>query len=147
MENLVIEPAVSPDGLARCLAIRDAVFTREKGVPKEIEVDGHDRLSDTCDHFLLCCAGNDVGAIRCLHTAPDTIRIQRFCFLRDCRGLGLGRAVMEHLESHYCALGVTQIVMDAKFEAAGFYEKCGYRRVSDIFTEAGIPHVKMEKTL
>lgn len=148
MEHLTIQPAASPDALARCLAIRDAVFTREKGVPKEIEVDGHDRLGAGCDHYLIRHAGRDAGALRCLHlTAVSAIRIQRLCFLPDCRGLGLGRAVMAQLESRYRALGFTKIVMDAKYEAAGFYEKCGYRRVSDVFIEAGIPHVRMEKTL
>ena len=28
-----------------------------------------------------------------------------------------------------------------------FYESCGYETVSDVFDEAGIPHVKMETRL
>jgi len=131
--------------LKQCLEIRNTVFVLEKGVPKEIEVDEYDCLNKSCDHFLIKYKGNAVGTIRCFYISGNAIKIQRFCFLKEYRKLGLGKAVMEYIENYYGKRGMTQMMLDAKYEVYGFYEKCGYKRVSDIFMEAGIAHVKMMK--
>lgn len=59
----------------------------------------------------------------------------------------MGKESLAYLERYYSKNGVAEIVMDAKFEVCGFYEKCGYEKVSDIFIEAGIEHIKMRKSL
>ena len=41
--------------------------------------------------------------------------------------------------------GVTFFVLHARQNAAGFYEKSGYRAVGDLFTEVGRPHLRMER--
>lgn len=147
MENFKVQLADSPARLSRCLQIRNAVFTVEKMVPKEIEVDEYDSLNHMCDHFLIQSHETDVGTVRCLHVSENTIRVQRFCFLKAYRGLGLGKAVMSCIEDYYCDRNVIKIELDAKYEVYGFYEKCGYKRISDIFIEADIEHVKMVKEL
>lgn len=145
-ENWIVI-AETQDVLDKCLAVRRAVFTVERGVSEQIEVDGFDRLGDVCDHILIESEGMDVGALRCMHMDDGAIRLQRFCVLQDYRREGHGRMALGLLEEHYRRKGVPKIVLDSKFEAIGFYEKCGYEKVSDIFEEAGIPHVKMEKYL
>lgn len=139
--------ADSADVLARCLRIRELVFTLEKGVPKEIEVDGNDRLDGVCGHFLVILDGRDVGAARLMPAAENAVRIQRFCILKEFRGLGLGRRMIGLLENICRREGAVTMEMDAKLEAAPFYEKCGYERVSGVFTEAGVEHVKMKKEI
>lgn len=133
--------------LERCLGLRNAVFTLERGVPGEIEVDEFDCLDGVCDHILIEGEGRDVGALRCMHMDDGTIRLQRFCVLKDCRGMGYGRIALGLLEEYYWRENVDKLVLDAKFEASGFYEKCGYVKVSELFEEAGILHIKMEKSL
>ena len=59
----------------------------------------------------------------------------------------MGKESLAYLERYYSKNGVAEIVMDAKFEVYGFYKKCGYEKVSDIFIEAGIEHIKMRKSL
>lgn len=147
MKNVEINKVTDEDNLKRCLKIRDKVFTSEKGVPKEIEVDEYDCLNESCNHFLIRKQSNDIGTVRCLYTSKDTIRIQRFCFLKEYRGLGLGKIVIEYIENYYKNQGVTKIEMDAKYEVFGFYEKCGYEKVSDVFIEANIKHIKMKKEI
>ena len=139
--------ADTPELLARCLALRTAVFVREKGVPADIEQDALDNLEGTCTHFLFCRDGEDAGAVRCRPAADNAVQLQRFCILGTCRGTGLGRTALGALEDWYRHRGVAKIVLDAKFEAAGFYAACGYRQTSAVFMEAGVPHVKMEKAL
>ena len=40
-----------------------------------------------------------------------------------------------------------KIVLNARKTAVGFYEKLGYERKGDMFTEVGIAHFKMHKYL
>lgn len=147
MKNIEIYNVEDKNVLERCLEIRDKVFSVEKGVPKEIEVDQFDCLNESCSHFLIRYQNKDVGTIRCLYTSKDTVRIQRFCFLKEYRGLGLGKSVIEYIEHYYKKQGFATVEMDAKYEVCGFYEKCGYEKVSDVFIEANIEHIKMVKDI
>lgn len=147
MKNIEIYEAFNKDILERCLEIRDKVFSVEKGVPKEIEVDKFDCLNESCSHFLISYQNKDAGTIRCLHISNDIAKIQRFCFLKEYRGLGFGKSVIEYIENYYKKQGFATIEMDAKYEVCGFYEKCGYKKVSDIFIEANIKHIKMMKKI
>ena len=140
-------PVNDQTALEQCLAIRNDVFTVEKQVPKSIEVDEYDCLCDACDHFLVQVGGACVGAVRCLHRPAREIQVQRFCLYPRFRGGGTGKAMLAELERRYRAQGAAKLCLDAKFEVSGFYERCGFRRVSEPFIEADVPHVKMEKTL
>lgn len=131
--------------LARCLKIRETVFIIEKNVPKEIEVDSSDCLNGACEHFLILCGGADAGAFRCSRTNGNAVRLQRLCVLKEFRAHGVGKAALEFLESRCRKDGFSAIELDAKLDASPFYEKCGYKKVSEPFIEAGIPHVKMKK--
>lgn len=144
---LKITIAENRETLDLCLQVRNAVFTIEKNISKEIEVDEYDILHGICDHFLLEYDGKPVGALRCMWMSEATVKLQRFCILKEYRKLGLGKEMLEAVELHYRSQSVSEIELDAKYEAHGFYEKCGYRKVSDVFEEAGIPHVKMVKQL
>ena len=108
--------AAAPDLLDRCLAVRQEVFTRDRGVPAAVERDG-------------------------------TLRLQRFCIRKDCRGQGAGRQTLAAVESRFRAEGLSAVVLDAKCSARGFYEACGYEAVSGEFLEAGVPHVAMRRAL
>jgi len=127
--------------------IRNNVFTIEKNVPKEIEVDEFDCLDGRSDHFLIRLDGENAGTLRCVDLSEDTVRLQRFCLEKRFRKRGLGKKLLEYAEKYYCEKGKKRIKMDAQLEAEGFYGKCGYQRVSDIFMEAGIQHVEMTKAI
>ena len=131
--------AAAPDLLDRCLAVRQEVFTREMGVPAD--VDGE------CRHFLITRDGRDIGAVRCLPQEDGTLRLQRFCIRKDCRGQGAGRQTLAAVENRFRAEGLLAVVLDAKCSARGFYEACGYEAVSGEFLEAGVPHVAMRRAL
>lgn len=49
------------------------------------------------------------------------------------RGKGLGRALIEAAKAEAAARGcVSVFVMSFNFQAPGFYEKCGFRRVAEL---------------
>ncbi|MDE5798372.1 MAG: GNAT family N-acetyltransferase [Treponemataceae bacterium] len=147
MPFVEVIPTQDADTLARCLRVREAVFTIEKDVPKEIEADEFDCLNGACEHFLIRCGGKDTGALRCSYTPENAARIQRFCVLKEYRSHGIGKAALEQIESRCRRQGCRAVELDAKLSAAGFYETCDYQTVSDTFTEAGVAHVKMRKAL
>lgn len=139
--------ADTPALLDRCLAVRQAVFTGELGVPAEVERDSRDCLDGECRHFLITRGGQDIGAVRCLLQADGTLRLQRFCIRRDCRGQGAGRQTLREVEERFRREGFSAVALDAKCSAQGFYTACGYETVSGPFLEAGVLHVAMQRPL
>ena len=71
--------------------------------------------------------------------------MQRIAVLKEARGGGYGRAVMEKLEEIGREMGFTKFTLEAQIHAEQFYKKLDYGTVSDVFLDAGIEHVRMEK--
>ena len=71
------------------------------------------------------------------------IHLGRFLTLRH--GEGLGRRLMESalpvIRKHF---GCETVSFHAQKHAEGFYLKLGFKTVSDVFMEEGIPHVLMK---
>lgn len=132
--------------LSECRRMREEVFVREKKVDPAIEQDEHDILGGEYEHFLITEDGESIGALRC-RIEGGTVRLQRFCVLRDKRGNGAGRAAVELIERYYRAMGAERIELDAKCSSQEFYEHCGYKVISERFVEADVLHVKMLKEL
>ncbi len=63
------------------------------------------------------------------------------------RGLGLGRILMEAVETEAQSRGHGELVPNAHEEAVPFYERLGYTAHGPTFPEAGIPHRAMTKQL
>ena len=87
----------------------------------------------------------DICALRCKRIDDKCIQLQRFCVMKEYRGVGVGRFALEQIENYYWAKGIEVITLDAKFHVSEFYEKCGYVVVSEPFMEADLLHVVMEK--
>ncbi|WP_435177970.1 GNAT family N-acetyltransferase [Halorussus sp. AFM4] len=137
-------------------AVRFEVFVEEQGVPEDLEVDGKD---DEAVHFVGYAAdessdgsGSDadprpVAAARLREVGDATGKVERVAVLEERRGDGWGRAIMEELEATAADRGLSTLTMHAQTPVEGFYRSLGYETTSDVFEEAGIPHVEMEKSL
>jgi predicted GNAT family N-acyltransferase len=141
---------VTVDGgwrLADAFAVRRAVFVDEQDVPEAVEIDDHEA---DAEHFLARDTARDepVGAARLRLVDEDTGKAERVAVLRPYRGVGLGRRLMDRLESEAHDRGCSRVVLNAQTHVEDFYLDLGYERTrNDIFYEAGIPHVAMEKPL
>ena len=135
------------DSVFRCLEIRRAVFVSEQGVPPELEADEYDKPGAPCDHYLLMCDKNPVGAFRVLLDEGAAAHIGRLCILKEYRGRGYGRAALEFAANTYGKRGYAELLLGAQCHAIPFYEKCGFTVISDVYDDAGIPHRKMKKQL
>jgi predicted GNAT family N-acyltransferase len=127
-----------------CLSLRWTVFVEEQGVAPSMEVDEHDRKDAV--HALALWNGVPAGTGRIVLEDPATAKIGRMAVIDDVRGRGVGRALLAFLEEQARARGAKKLVLWAQVQARPFYEKAGYRTVSEEpFDDAGIAHVAMEK--
>lgn len=141
-----MEIVFANDKISECVKIRTEVFVDEQHVPPELEVDGFDAPGAPCDHFLIVDGGDNVGTFRCIFEG-GAVHVGRLCVKKERRGKGYGRAALEFIEKYYAARGYEKLTLGAQCTAIPFYEKCGFKVVSDVFLDAGIEHRKMEKAL
>lgn len=123
------------------MTVRHAVFVIEQGVPIALEQDEHDA---TALHVLAeDLEGKPLGTARLL---PDG-HIGRLAVLKEWRGRGIGRALMETLIAQAKERGFTEVILHAQLQALDFYRRFGFRITSEAFLEAGIMHCEMRRSL
>jgi predicted GNAT family N-acyltransferase len=126
------------------LAVRVAVFVDEQGIAREDEIDEHDTTDAV--HCVAYEDGRPVGAGR-LVIDGERGMIGRMAVLRDCRGRGVGAAVLRALEAEGLERGLRHFKLSAQTHATGFYERCGYTAYGEVYEDVGIPHVDMKKLI
>ena len=120
-------------------AIRIAVFVEEQGVPEDLEWDG---LDGSSQHVLaVASGGTPIGTGRLL---PDA-HIGRMAVLKEWRGKGVGRALLDTLLVLANKSGYKEVRLHAQTHALDFYRKRGFTAQGEEFMEAGIPHFLMTR--
>jgi len=79
--------------------------------------------------------------------AENSAKIRQIAVEEGHRGRGIGTKLMTGAEQIVRDRNLGVVTLHARLTARRFFEKLGYRLVSDVFTEVTIPHVKMEKIL
>lgn len=88
-----------------------------------------------------------LGCCMLIEEDPQTVRLRQMAVMNDLQGKGIGKALMQFAENLARDRGYKKITMHARKDASGFYEKMGYKRMGDEFSEITIPHYAMEKEL
>jgi predicted GNAT family N-acyltransferase len=125
------------------LALREEVFCGEQGVSLADERDGRD---GEAVHLVAVEDGRVLGTCRLL-LEGTTVKLGRMAVARAARGRGLGRALLDEADVQSHALGAERIALAAQLTAQAMYERAGYEPYGDVFLDAGIEHVMMEKAL
>ena len=143
------------DGLEDGFAVRREVFIEEQGVSESEEMDGRD---EEAAQFVAYDDDYPVGTAR-LRTVDNSEgedgtgstervgKVERVAVRADYRGEGVGRALMERVESWARSEGFDVLELHAQTHVEAFYGKLGYETTSGVFQEAGIDHVAMRKSL
>lgn len=125
------------------LAIREEVFIGEQRVPREIELDEDDKEAI---HVLAIEHEEAVGCGRVVFK-DGYAKLGRIAVKKDKRGQGIGNQICRELIQLAREHNVERLVLHAQVSAVSFYESLGFSVTSDVFEEAGIEHVCMEREL
>ena len=86
-----------------------------------------------------------IGCLRIYGKEAGVVQIGRVAVIESQRGTGIGRMMMRQAISHVMEnLTDEKIYLEAQTYAIGFYEKLGFKVISDEFLDEGIPHKGME---
>lgn len=144
MTGSPIEVVADERSLDQAFAVREEVFVEGQGVPPERERDEYD---DEATHLLASEDGTAVGTARLRRLDGDTAKVERVAVREQFRGEGWGRRLMDRVEAVANERDVEALVLHSQTVVEEFYEQLGYQTTSDVFEDAGIPHVEMEKSL
>ena len=143
MEDVEIHIVHSTKERDQTFDIRRSVFMEEFHVSLELEFDG---LDDEAVHFILLYKKKPIGCAR-VRTTEKGVKLERIAILKEYRGKGFGTCIMNYLLD-YCHDKNNRIVyLYSQIFAAGFYEKFHFQPQGEIFIEAGIQHIAMERIL
>ena len=86
-----------------------------------------------------------IGCLRIYGKEAGVLQIGRVAVIESLRGSGIGRMMMRQAISYVTENSTDEkIYLEAQTYAIGFYEKLGFKVISDEFLDEGIPHKGME---
>ena len=86
-----------------------------------------------------------IACLRIYGKEAGVVQIGRVAVIESLRGTGIGRMMMRQAISHVTENSTDEkIYLEAQTYAIGFYEKLGFKVISDEFLDEGIPHKGME---
>jgi len=141
--NISIQITHWDEAKSHVMPIRREVFINEQQVPEELEWDEFDQ---DALHAIVKKEQEVIGTARLIIDGQDA-RLGRMAIKKDFRGQGIGQEMLEALVTKLLELHVTLIKLHAQVHAVSFYAKLGFEAHGEIFSEAGIDHVNMQKVL
>lgn len=140
MEAIIVK---TEEQMQDAFSIRRTVFIDEQQVPEEEEIDQYEK---DAIHVVLYDNHEPIGAGR-FRNLDGLGKVERICVLKSYRNKGAGKVIMDKMEDLAKDEGVTKLKLNAQTHAEKFYLNLGYTTISDIFMDAGIPHVTMIKEI
>lgn len=123
-------------------SLRWKVFVEEQHFHDE--ADDYDMIA----HHLVIYDGDvPIGTGRAIYMGDGVIKLGRICILKEYRGKGIGRLVMEALEEHGKEKNCNRLVLGAQLRVKDFYSSVGYTAVGEIYMDEHCEHIDMFKVL
>jgi predicted GNAT family N-acyltransferase len=131
--------------LREAFVLRERVFYGEQGVPREEDIDG---LDDEAEHVVALSRehGEVVGTLRLL-VSGEKAKIGRVAVAPEWRRRGIASQMLELAIARARERGSAKVRLAAQVAAIELYRQAGFAVESDVFEEAGIPHVWMGLSL
>ena len=140
-EEIEVRWAAGDNDVQAAVAVREQVFCREQGVPREEELDGRD---GEARHVVAVEPGASrvLGTLRLLIDG-DTAKVGRVAVECDWRRRGIATRMLELALDGARQRGCARARLAAQLPAMRLYERAGFAVESDEFDDAGITHVWM----
>ena len=139
MSGIKIRLAKNNNDLKDIFKIRKIVFIKEQKVPINEEIDGFDEDSK---HIIALYKNSPIGCAR-IRFIGKKAKLERIAILKNYRGKGFGKNIVEYLIKYSKNKSAGEIVMNAQFYLADYYKKFGFKSRGKTFMEAGIKHIEM----
>ena len=142
--GLTVKPVITHSDAITMLDIRYKVFIVGQNVPYEEEVVLDEEKEAKA--FLILLNNTPIGTIR-YRFVNEQIKLERFAILTEYQGKGYGKKVFAFIvEMLAHEFNPVTIFFNAQYQLLDFYSKLGFDPVGEIFYEAGIKHIRMEKS-
>lgn len=135
---------LTKEDLYRIMQERFEVFVCEQKITCENELDGKDK---DCIHIYAKDGDKIAAYLRILPKGigyEDAPGIGRVLVNKEYRRYGLGKVILKaaikYIKENF---DDKKIKLSAQLYVKSLYESVGFSVVSDVYNEAGIPHVKM----
>ena len=126
------------------LELRDAVLRKPLGMSLYVE-----NLDAEVHDFHLGAFINDrlVGVLILTGLNAAEVKMRQVAVDEEYQNRNVGTELVFYAEQYAKNVGYKTMVLNARKTAVAFYEKLGYKKISDEFLEINIPHYKMSKKL
>ena len=144
-EGLTLKPVVTPMDMWNVTNIRELVFRKEQKVPYEEDEVFEEQLE--AKTYLIYLKDKVIGTIR-YRLVNNEYKVERFAILKEYRHKGYGKQAFNYfVELLATKFNPCTIALNSQEAVIGFYEACGFIKEGDMFKEAGIDHIKMNKII
>ena len=130
---------------AKAVNLRDKILRKPLGMHFTQE-----QLEKEKDYFHIGLLDENEKMISVLYLMPvdeKTIQLKQMAVDNDVQKNGFGRLLVEYALIFSALKGFEQMILHARIEAVGFYEKLNFQIIGDKFLEIGIEHYKMIKKI
>lgn len=135
---------LTADELYEILRLRAAVFVAEQGCAYQ----DPDEKDQRALHIWLSENGAIQAYLRIVEPGVACAEALMGRVLTVRRGSGLGTVLVnEAISQAKNTLGVDRLRVISQAHAVGFYEKCGFRPISEEYIQDGIPRIDMVRAL
>jgi predicted GNAT family N-acyltransferase len=132
-------PIENPHPFVFATALRKKVFVEEQGVKRE---DEFDEFENTSIHYVVRSGHKYLGTARWRFT-DEGIKLERFAVKKEYRNQGVGSELLNHILDEVKKKENKKIYLHAQLPAVKFYERAGFVKEGELFSECNIDHYKM----
>ena len=146
MDNIQTLRATETWQRAGAYSVRVQGMNRQHQISLQEEFDEHDGAESK--YIVLLDDTYPVATCRFYELNADRVLLGRVVVLPEYRGKHLGARVINEAEKWIAELGYTEIFIDARLEATGFYEKLCYSKTDEkVFKSWKFDCTRMYKSL
>jgi predicted GNAT family N-acyltransferase len=128
----------------RMVELRDTVLRKPLGLTLDLTLLGNEETS-------IHIAGFEGNTLQCCllltPIEPSILQMRQVAVDTRIQSKGIGKQLVQFSENIARELFYKEIILHARKNVVGFYEKMGYSTYGDEYIEVSIPHINMKKIL
>ncbi len=108
----------------------------------------HVKVAGDEDAIHICLRSNgEIVAAGTFFRSGETAQLRKLAVSPQCRGQGIGKALVSFGVDHLAKLGITRLWCDARVTAVGFYEALEFEVDADVYLKSGVAYRAASRAL